>query len=152
MRTVSHRVIHCCSCSSRNFSKTMKIEWHLTKAFALNNLTGISSNQLRGVVQKQGKQLKNLSFIVNVGINGNGTFVATPRNPGCHWTMLYVDLAKNMWYYCDTLGWAQPDDLISIITPIIDVFMDELSLPRKPKQGFVAHSPSSRRNGGHSCN
>ena len=113
---------------------------------------GISTNQLRGVVQKLGKGVKNLSFIINVGLHRNGTFVATPSKPGCHWTMLYVDLTKNTWHYCDTLGWAQPNNLGSSINPIIKLFMDELSLPRKPIQGrFVAHKPGGRRTGGHSC-
>ena len=136
----------------QGFVKILNEQHAHTKVFVLNNLMGISTNQLRGIVQKLGKGVKNLSFIVNVGLHRNGTFVATPSKPGCHWTMLYVDLTKNTWHYCDTLGWAQPDNLGSFINPIINVFMDELPLPRKPIQGrFVAHEPGGRRTGGHSC-
>ena len=65
-----------------------------------------------------GKEVKNLSFIVNVGLHRNKTFVANPSKPGCHWIMLYFNLTKNTWHYCDTLGWVQPNNSGSSINAI----------------------------------
>lgn len=76
-----------------------------TLIFVLTNLVGLKQDQLRCMVAKErGKQIKYLSFIVNVGIDNKETYVAKPGKRKCHWTLLFVDLAKNKWFYCDTSG------------------------------------------------
>ena len=99
-----------------------------------------------------GKQLRFITFIINVGGNIKETFVATPKKPEFHWTLLYVDTTQNKSFYCDTLGWAVPTDLTSTVNNILEALSSKLPFAIKPVQGrFLAHKPQSMGHGSHQC-
>ena len=123
------------------------------QAFLLNNLIGLTGSQLQGLVgRKDDKQLKFLTFIVNVGGNITETFVGTPHKPGCHWTLLYIDTTVNKWLYCDTLGWALPKDLPEVVNHILLEFSKKVMILKKPAQGrFLAHKENLNSRSLHRC-
>ena len=84
---------------------------------------------------RRGKQIRSIVFIINVAGNIRETHVATPANPGCHWTLLYVDTVQNKWFYCDTLGWAPPTNLKSTVDSILHSFSRVFPVFRKPAHG-----------------
>ena len=124
-----------------------------TLVLVLNDLIGLEQKHIAKLLAKEkGKQIKRLTFIVNVGRNGTKTFVAKPGKQGCHWTVMYIDVTTNKWLYCDTLAWAPPDDLTANVNALMNILIPELSLPTKPVQGrFVAHRPESMKAGAHHC-
>ena len=123
-----------------------------TVIFVLNDLMLFNDEKLRNESHFYGKQLRFITFIINVGGNIKETFVATPKKPGLHWTLLYVDTTQNKWFYCDTLGWAVPTDLTSTVNDILEVLSSELPFSIKPVQErFLAHKPQSMGHGSHQC-
>ena len=80
------------------------------------------------------------------------TYVASPNNPGCHWSLLYIDAVENTWFYCDTLGWVPPTDLNSKVDSIFNVLSQEFTLFRKPANGrFIAHKVQGNNYVSHKC-
>ncbi|KAL9963153.1 hypothetical protein ACROYT_G032328 [Oculina patagonica] len=99
-----------------------------TAAFILNDLISLNETELHrwaSTIQRV-KQMKSIAFIINVAGGIKETRVATPANPGCHWTLLYVDTVQNKWFYCDTLGWAPPTNLKSTVDSILYGFSSYL--------------------------
>ena len=91
-------------------------------------------------------------FIINVAGNIRETCIATPENPGCHWTLLYLDTVQNKWFYCDTLGWSPPTNLKSTVDSILHEFSSVFPIFRKPAHGrFIAHKPDGNGSGFHRC-
>ena len=123
-----------------------------TAIFVLNDLMLFNDEKLRKESQLYGKQLRFITFIINVGGNIKETFVTTPMKPGLHWTLFYVDTTQNKWFYCDTLGWAVPTDLTSTVNDILEALSSELPFAIKPVQGrFLALKPQSMGHGSHQC-
>ena len=125
-----------------------------TAAFILNDLIPLNETELQRWTStiRRGKQIRSIVFIINVAGNIRETCVATPENPGCHWTLLYVDTVQNKWFYCDTLGWAVPTNLKSSVDSILDGFSGVFPIFRKPANGrFIAHKPEGNGSGFHRC-
>ena len=113
-----------------------------TKAFIVHVLIGLEEGHLQNLVKEvTGKQLKYLTFIINVGGNIAETFLCTPNKQGCHWTLLHIDTSEKKWSYCDSLGWAPPNDLKDLkdVNNVLHRFM----LPIRTVKGrFLAHKPN----------
>lgn len=125
-----------------------------TAAFILNDLIPLNETELQRWTStiRRGKQIRSIVFIIYVAGNIRETCVATPENPGCHWTLLYVDTVQNKWFYCDTLGWAVPTNLKSSVDSILDGFSGVFPIFRKPAHGrFIAHKPEGNGSGFHRC-
>ena len=123
-----------------------------TAIFVLNDLLLFNEEKLQKESHFYGKQLRFITFIINVGGNIKETFLATPKKPGLHWTLLYVDTTQNKWFYCDTLGWAFPSDLTSTVNDTLKALSIELPFAIKPVQGrFLAHKPQSMSRGSRQC-
>ena len=125
-----------------------------TAAFILNDLIPLNETELQRWAStiRRGKQIRSIVSITNVAGNIRETCVATPENPGCHWTLLYVDTVQNKWFYCDTLCWAVPINLKSTVDSILDGSSGVFPIFRKPAEGrFIAHKPESNGSGFHRC-
>lgn len=125
-----------------------------TAAFILNDLIPLNKTELQCWICTiwQGKQIRSIVFIINVADNIRETRVATPKNRGYHWTLLYVDTVENKWFYCDTLGWAPPTNLKSTVNSILHGFSRVFPIFRKPAyRQFIAHKPEGNGSGFHRC-
>jgi hypothetical protein len=92
-----------------------------------------------------------LTFVSRVG-RSKEVFLSSPKRKGCHWTMTYVDLVSNSWFYCDTLGWNPPFDLKKEINRVLDAIDNIYCLLKKPyKKFFICHAPSSIYIHHHDC-
>ena len=110
--------------------------------FMLNDAMLLNKQELQKVIENVKGNPKAVIFISNVG-KSKEVFLSSPSKKGCHWTLTYVDLVRNQWYYCDTLGWNAPSDLKKEIQKIVETFYREKDVPRKPFQGFTfCHIPS----------
>eukprot|EP00112_Aurelia_sp_Birch-Aquarium-sp1_P015510 Seg3441.7 transcript_id=Seg3441.7/GoldUCD/mRNA.D3Y31 product="hypothetical protein" protein_id=Seg3441.7/GoldUCD/D3Y31 len=110
--------------------------------FMLNDAMLLNEEELQTVVENVKGNPKAIILISNVG-KSKEVFLSSPLKKGCHWTLTYVDLVRNQWYYCDTLGWNAPSDLKKEIQKIVQTFYKEKDVPRKPFHGLTfCHIPS----------
>lgn len=73
-------------------------------------------------------------------------FFGSPNRPGNHWTLLYIDLTTNQWYYCDPYGWGTPKNIKAALLPIVATFYEENNLkPRSFKGCMQGSVPSGGR-------
>ena len=89
-----------------------------TMVFMLNDLLQMRTKDLRQVVHKFSiSSVRCITFYAYVTKSraGEVQFV-TPQEPGCHWTLLYVDLITIKWFYCDTAGWSPPKDVKKLVS------------------------------------
>lgn len=115
-----------------------------TKTFILNDLMQWKHQDLELFAkEKIGSKCKQLTFIVNVGTQSGSTFVATPRQPGNHWTAIYIDTVQNKQLYIDSLGLSTPKGLSSIVNPMLDAFSAAGLFPRKPVVVMLCTNPTS---------
>eukprot|EP00794_Sanderia_malayensis_P013540 gene13540-14944_t len=126
-----------------------------TYAFILNDLLLMNKKQLCKLVYEIEGSPKYLLLVSNVG-KSKETFLSTPSRKGCHWTFTFVDLEKKQWFYCDTLGWAAPNDLRSQVNSVTEVFYEVKAITSRPFRGcrpfrgFInCHIPS--KTGNHAC-
>jgi hypothetical protein len=92
-----------------------------------------------------------LTFDSHVG-RSKEVFLSSPKRKGCHWTMTYLDLVSNSWFYCNTLGWNPPFNLKKEINRVLDAIDNIYCLPKKPyKKFFICHTPSSIYIHHHNC-
>lgn len=120
-----------------------------TCTFLLNELLLMDNVTLREYIRKLEGTPKYLTFISLVG-KSKEVFLSSPNRKGCHWTITYVDLVTNTWFYCDTLGWSPPSDLKKEINRILEAFYKVQNVCRKPFHGCVScHVPCATYK--HSC-
>ena len=101
-----------------------------TAAFMLNNIAMIDKDDFPEYVKSNVNSLtKYLLLFSNVGKSNstNEVFVSTPGNPGCHWTLLFVDLTKYKWLYCDNSCWPMPTNLKALVNPFVTAIYQVLS-------------------------
>ena len=114
----------------------------------LNNIAMLSEYVKANVHQTT----RYLLFFSNVGKSAKGdVFVSTPRNPGNHWTLLVVDLAKNKWMYCDTSCWSMPTNLKAVVNPFVTAVYVEVLKERIKSPCVIAQSHVSGRSSTHIC-
>ena len=113
-----------------------------TAAFILNDLLQLIQTDIPEYARtvRHGRAINYIVFVINAAGNIKQTCVESPNNPECHWSLLYIDVVENKWFYCDTLGWVPPTDLNSKVEFIPNVFSQEFTLFRKPAhRRFIAH-------------
>ena len=73
----------------------------------------------------KGNGIQNLCVIVNVGRNKlNETYLATSRLTGNHWACFLVAFSSTDIFYCDSLAWPAPPNLLlklKLLTSLIKV-------------------------------
>ena len=75
---------------------------------------------------------------MNVGrTKSNPVYISSLNRHGCHWTLLYVDLKSNKWYYCDASCWGSPSNLKGAISFIETAIYQVLCVSPKPFGGIV---------------
>ncbi len=121
-------------CILQQFVEMLNQNNKITKTFLLNNLIWGTPQDQPLFCEESVGNCRHLSFILNVGMEDCSTFLATPQRPGCHWTVLYVNVIENTLWYIDTLGWAQPKDLVNNIKPILDAFYSVSNFARRASQ------------------
>ena len=106
--------------------KLLQQENSRTCTFLLNDLLLMDNETLQKQVSKivQTKP-SSLTFISLLG-KTTEVFLSSPKRKGCHWTMTYVDVVSNTWFYCDTLGWNPPSDLKKEINRVLEA-IDNIS-------------------------
>ena len=89
--------------------------------FMLNGVLMIDNDDLQKyLTQKLPRSTERIVFVANVGRTKSYQVYISPLNhPGCHWTLLYVDLKSNMWNYCDTSCWGLPSNLKGAVLFIV---------------------------------
>lgn len=77
-----------------------------TAVFILNDLLQLNQTDILKYARtvRRGRAIKYIVFDINVAGNIKQTCVASPNNPECHWSLLYIDAVENKWFYIDTLG------------------------------------------------
>ena len=77
-------------------------------------------------------------------------FISKLGHPGNHWTLLYVDLTVNKWYYIDTFCWGMAENLKNAVSPFVSAIYQQGGMALKPVSGIVpAHIESFGLS--HSC-
>lgn len=70
---------------------------------------------LKRLKDKIGETVKYVNFVVNVGMNVDGTvFISSEKRSGNHWVLVSVDISSSnspSVLYCDSLGWDCPPNL-----------------------------------------
>lgn len=102
----------------------------------LNELLQWDDENIRQLIRDSRKNTKYITFFVNVGRSGT-VFFGSPKRPGNHWTLLYIDLTINTWYYCDPYGWGQSKDMKAAVLPIVSLFYEETTLKLRPFKGCM---------------
>ena len=94
-------------------------------------------------------ELKELFFLVNVGrTKSNQVYIDSKNRPGCHWTLVYIYLKSNKWYYCHTSCWGSP--VVTAIYQVVRMFpkpfagIVEGHLEANGSTGTTAHTCSTR--------
>lgn len=124
-------------------TKLLETTQKVTALFMLNDLIGAEGNHLAELIKKKTTRTTNyLTFFANVGKVGDKVTLSTPGKPGCHWTLLYIDLTTNRWYYCDTKAWNLPVAIVKAVLPIVNSIYKQVDLAQKSFGGVESgHIP-----------
>lgn len=123
-----------------------------TAALILNNVVLVEEDDLSDYVNSTIRRgVKYVILFANVGkTNKNEVFIGKPGHQGNHWTLLYIDLTVNKWYYVDTFCWGMPANLKSAVSPFVTAIYQQGDMVPKPVSGIVqAHIQSLGLS--HSC-
>lgn len=110
-----------------------------TAALLLNNVILMNDNDLADYFRcKIRHSIKHVILFANVGKSKLGeVLISRPGNPGCHWTLLYIDLTVNKCYYCNTYCWGKPKHLNKEIGPCMHAIYQEIDLMLKPLSKII---------------
>ena len=124
-----------------------------TMVFMLNDLLQMRTKDLRQVVhQFLIRSVKCITFFVHVTKSWAGEVqFATPQEPGCHWTLLYIDLSTNKWFYCDTAGWSPPKDVKKVVSPIVEMMYEAANESIRSFHGLVKGHVEDKSQVSHVC-
>jgi hypothetical protein len=88
-----------------------------TGALMLNNVLMMSEENLKDYINTCiSPSLKYLILFANVGENEKGeVFFSNLRQKGNHWTLFYIDLTVNKWFYCDPASWNMPANIKGLL-------------------------------------
>ena len=113
-----------------------------TAALLLNNIILVDGDDLVEYVKSNFKgSIKYVLLFANVGKYESGeVFISRPGNPGCHWTLLYVDLTTNKWCYCDTNCWGVLENLKTTVELFVKAIYQEIDTTPKPFKEFEQHT------------
>ena len=113
-----------------------------TAALLLNNIILVDDDDLVEYVKSNFKgSIKYVLLFANVGKSESGeVFISRPGNPGCHWTLLYVDLTTNKWCYCDTNCWGVLENLKTTVELFVKAIYQEIDTTPKPFKEFEKHT------------
>ena len=105
----------------------------------LNDVLMSSGDDLQNYLsEKFSRSTERIVFMVNAGrTKSNQVYISSLNRPGCHWTLLYVDLKSNKWYYCDTSCWGSPSNLKGAVSFIVTAIYQVLRVSPKPFGGIV---------------
>ena len=117
-------------------ANVLQVQGGDTASLMLNELLEMDDKGIREVIHKSGKSTKYITFFVNVG-RSREVFFGTHKKHGNHWTLLYIDLEQNKWYYCDPYGWGTPTNIKTAILPIVSLFYEETNLKPRPFKGCM---------------
>ena len=110
-----------------------------TSVFMLNDVLMSGNDDLQNYLSgKLSRSTKRVVFVVNVGrTKSSQVYISSLNRPGCHWTLLYVNLKSNKWYYCDTRCWGSPSNLRGAVSFIVTAIYQVVRIPPKPFAGIV---------------
>ena len=110
-----------------------------TSVFMLNDVLMNGSDYLQEYLSGNlSRSTKGIVFVVNVGrTKSNQVYISSMNRPGCHWTLLYIDLKSNKWYYCDTSCWGSPSNLRGVVSPVVTAIYQVVRTFPKPFAGIV---------------
>ena len=110
-----------------------------TSVFMLNDVLMSSGDDLQNYLSENlSRSTERIVFVVNVGrTKSNQVYISSLNRPGCHWTLLYVDLKSNKWYYCDTSCWGSPSNLKGAVSFVVTAIYQVLRVSPKPFAGIV---------------
>ena len=110
-----------------------------TAALLLNNVILVNDNDLADYFRCEIRHsIKHVILFANVGKSkSEEVLISRPGNPGCHWTLLYIDLTVNKCYYCDTYCWCKPKHLNKEIGPLMNAIYQEIDLTPKPLSQII---------------
>lgn len=123
-------------------AKILQSEGSETAVLMFNELLQMDGKSIRQVIRECGRNTKYVTFFVNVG-KAVEVFFGNPNRPGNHWTLLYIDLTTNQWYYCDPYGWGTPKNIKAALLSIVATFYEEISLKPRPFKGCMQGSAPS---------
>ena len=105
----------------------------------LNDVLMSSGDDLQNYLsEKFSRSTERIVFMVNAGrTKSNQVYISSLNRPGCHWTLLYVDLKSNKWYYCDTSCWGSPSNLKGAVSFVVTAIYQVLRVAPKPFAGIV---------------
>ena len=107
--------------------------------FMLNGVLMIGNDDLQKcLVEKFSRSTERIVFVANVGrTKSYQVYISSLNHPGCHWTLLYVDLKSNMWNYCDTSCWGLSSNLKGAVSFIVTAIYRVLRVSPKSFAGIV---------------
>ena len=84
--------------------------------------------------------VKRLIFVMNVGKDmNNNVYIGNAKRRGSHWTLSVVDLTSGHAFYCDSLAWGLPKELLQILQDNVKFF----NCPNIPADDIViCHTPT----------
>lgn len=95
--------------------------------------------------------LKYIHFALNVR-KCSKSGVVTVSSSGNHWTYFSFSVSLDEFYYGDSLGWAMPKNLFSLLKPIFQLFQSHSKGQSALARPKMMHAPESLdRNGQHKC-
>ena len=139
-------------CVITGIAENLNKESEETAALILNNMVLVDEQELPEYVNCSIRDgVKYVVLFANVGKNKrNEVFISKPWHQGNHWTLLYVNLTVNKWYYIDTSCWGMPENLKNAVAPIVTAIYEQGDMAPKPVSGIVpAHIESFGLS--HSC-
>ena len=139
-------------CVITGIAEILNKESEETAALILNNMVLVDEQELPEYVNCNIRDVvKYVVLFANVGKNKrNEVFISKPWHQGNHWTLLYVNLTVNKWYYIDTSCWGMPENLKNAVAPFVTAIYEQGDMAPKPVSGIVpAHIESFGLS--HSC-
>ena len=139
-------------CVITGIAEILNKESEETAALILNNMVLVDEQELPEYVNCNIRDgVKYVVLFANVGKNKrNEVFISKPWHQGNHWTLLYVNLTVNKWYYIDTSCWGMPENLKNAVAPFVTAIYEQGDMVPKPVSGIVpAHIESFGLS--HSC-
>ena len=123
-----------------------------TAVLVLNEIQSLPSAKRQALIRSIKGKPKHLFFALSVLQKSGAVHLSSTTLKGTHWTLLHIDVDKNIWTYCDTLGWNIPIDLKFNVVPVLDVIREEKDIFLKPKNIVrSAHHGSENDGTMHSC-
>lgn len=120
-----------------------------TGALMLNNVLLMNNDNLNDYIDKHiSPSMTHLIVFANVGKYSNGeVFFSDPTQNGNHWTMIFIDLTVNQWFYCDPASWDMPADTKGLLSPLVEAAYKKADIRIKSFKGITqAHVHSEETN------